>query len=188
MAPRHRTPDGIRDGILADVSIPERTSARTPDGTSPGVRTPDLLIVDAHDGIRATLRYVLQDAGYRVYAAGTARQALVHRRTHPSGLVILLDVSLPCLPRLYDMVLLNRILSGASPPTRHAFVLLSTNPDYTLGLALGLVLACGVPVVPKPFDLDDILDAVTVATRRLSASMPALASVGMRAHPDRGEA
>jgi hypothetical protein len=37
------------------------------------------------------------------------------------------------------------------------------------------------------FDLDDIVDAVTRATRRLPASRPALASVGMRAFPDRGE-
>ena len=141
MPPQHRTP----------VALP--------------VTLPDALVVDADEDIRLALRTLLEDAGYRVSDATTWQEARRYPRSHPGALVILLDVS---MPRPRD-VLLQRVLRSATHTRRHGLVLLSTQPTSAgaLGHALGVALALGVPIVPKPFNIDDLLAAVTSAARRV---------------------
>ena len=74
-------------------------------------------------------------------------------------------------PRPEDLLLLEWIFGGEPPTARHAFVLLSTNPARALGPALDLAIVCGVPVVPQPFDVDDLLDAVASAARRIAGGV-----------------
>ena len=150
-----------------------RTLAILP--TTVPVTLPDALVVDADEGIRLALRVLLEDAGYRVSDATTWQEARRYLRSHPGALVILLDVSMPH-PR--DVLLLQRALQrtlrSAAHTRRHGLVLLSTQPTSAgaIGHTLGLALALGVPIVPKPFDIDDLLAAVTSAARRVMIDGP----------------
>ncbi len=142
--------------------------ASCPHTTDTPVTLPGALIVDADDGIRDAVRFLLEDAGYRVSEAKTGREALIYILSNPDASVILIDVS---RPRPEDMLLLEWIFGGEPPTARHAFVLLSTNPARALGPALELAIVCGVPVVAKPFDIDDLLDAVASAARRIAGGV-----------------
>ncbi len=133
------------------------------------VTLPDALIIEADEAIRLSLRVLLEDAGYTASDAQTWRDARSYLRSHPNTLVILLDVS---LPRPRDVALLQRAFRrflerSAASTRRRVLVLLSTNPVRTLGPALGLALALGVPVVAEPFDSDDLLAVVASAARRV---------------------
>jgi CheY-like chemotaxis protein len=120
---------------------------------------PDTLVVDSDEGIRLALRGVLEDAGYLVSVATTWQEAQRYMRNHPSALVILLDVS---MPRPKDVLLLQCALqqafASAALPRHHRPVLLSTWPNAAdvLGRTLGVAFAIRVPILPKPFDIDDL--------------------------------
>jgi CheY-like chemotaxis protein len=171
MPPQHRTPQTL---VATPLAL---TATRL-----------DALIVDADDGIRSVLRALLEGAGYSITDVKSWEEGRRYLRGHQGALVVLLDVS---LPHPWDVALLQRALRrvlkrSAVPTRRRVLVLLSTNPTRALGPALGLALALGVPVVSKPFDIDDLLDAVTAVTRRLTGA-PTLDNVpaptGTPIHP-----
>ena len=119
--------------------------------------------MEPDDAIRESLRLVLEDEGYPISEAKTWRDALGFQRADTSSYIILLDVSL-VTPQ--DLRLLRRLLGGMTQVGRHALVLLSTNPHLILAAVPDL--AREVPIVPKPFDIDDLTNIVATAARRLS--------------------
>jgi len=61
--------------------------------------TATILLVEDDSLLRHAFRLLLEDAGYRIYEAGTAQEAIMKARMSPPDL-ILLDLGLPDAPGL----------------------------------------------------------------------------------------
>lgn len=129
-----------------------------------GEERPAVLVVDDHAAIREILIVVLEEAGYRVCEAADGGPALRQLRTSRDPMVVLLDMEMPGMDGTQVM---QAVAADASLTTRHAYVLVTAS-SRTLPLAFATLLRqLGVPVIPKPFDIDELLEAVTQAAARL---------------------
>jgi DNA-binding NtrC family response regulator len=126
-----------------------------------GVR---VLVVDDDIGIRGSLRDILEDAGYAVTEAGNGEAALSALRESPWGCVVLLDW---WMPRLDGAGVLAAVAADARLRARHAYVLVTADPRAPRASFGTMLQALGIPVVAKPFDLDDLLDVVEAAAHRV---------------------
>jgi two-component system nitrogen regulation response regulator GlnG len=108
-------------------------------------RSSRVLVVDDDDAIRTILRDALREEGYDVCAArdGAEGRALISR-WQPD--VMVLDLR---LPKVRGEVLARESASKATT------VLISAEPA-----ARRIADELGVPLVKKPFDLGELLDAV----------------------------
>lgn len=124
-----------------------------------------VLVVEDDEGTREVLVYALTDAGYTVYQAPDGKPALERMRTHPEGLVVVLDLM---MPGVNGLDVLQAVAAESPLATHHAYLLL-TALGKTLPLRVAdLLRHLDIPCLPKPFDLDDLLDAVAQAAARLS--------------------
>lgn len=124
-----------------------------------------VLIVDDDEGIRETIRFALEDAGYSVTEATDGLDALKLLRAGKERMVVLLDFMMPGLD---GAGLLGAVAADARLAADYAFVLITANTK-TLTLAFATLLQnLSVPVITKPFDIDNLLNAVATATRRLA--------------------
>ena len=123
-----------------------------------------LVLVAADDDLLGRLLVAaLTDGGYRVVRVRDGNAALERLRiqAHPS--VALLSFR---WPPLNSRAVLTAVAADPSLATRHAYVLLAARwdmlpPDYA-----ALLARLGVPVVPKPFELEHLLGAVARAAQR----------------------
>ncbi len=123
-----------------------------------------VLLVDDDQAIRETLRFALEDIGYQVLEAADGIAALEVLRSAPSGMVVLLDLM---MPRLDGAGVLGAVAGDHKLARRHAFIL-TTATHQTLSLAfVNLLTNLSVPVVRKPFELDELLATVERAAQRL---------------------
>lgn len=117
----------------------------------------DVLIVDDNDGIRKTIRFALEDAGYCVHEALDGVEALDYLSAYVNRLVVVLDLNLPRL----DGWSLLRAVDGTPLAKRHRFVLATAQGDSLPSGLIHLLSQLRVPVVAKPCSLDRILEAVS---------------------------
>lgn len=125
---------------------------------------PSILIVDDDQDIRETLRMALEDEGYGVYEAEDGATALGLLRESEQPLVVLLDLR---LPRLRGDALLRRVDKKEHLPAQHTFLLITANREQLSPMSLRLLQRMDVTVVPKPFDLNALLDMVAQAADSL---------------------
>ncbi|HLZ23433.1 MAG TPA: response regulator [Ktedonobacterales bacterium] len=124
-----------------------------------------VLVVDDDAGIRETIRYALEDAGYTVSEAVDGLAALRQLRAGRERMVVLLDLMMPGLD---GAGLLGAVAADAYLSSQYVFLLITANTK-TLTLAFATLLQnLSVPVLTKPFDIDTLLDAVATAARRLA--------------------
>lgn len=125
-----------------------------------------VLVVDDSADIRETLRLALECEGYRVLEAMDGQSALDLLRWSSQQLVVLLDHHMPGINgmEMLDVIARDDALAG-----RHAYVMLTgDSPSGTLRLVSGREERA-IPVVAKPFDLDDLLTAISRARDSLLA-------------------
>jgi CheY-like chemotaxis protein len=128
--------------------------------------TIDVLVVDDNASIRMTMRFALEDAGYTVYEAADGVQALNRLRTHPHGLVVLLDLN---LPKLDGWGVLRAVAAEKPLATPHRFLLLTAKSDELPAALIKLLRRLHAPVITKPCSLDRIFDAVAGAAAAINA-------------------
>lgn len=127
-----------------------------------------VLVVDDDEDIRMSMRTLLEEiGGHHVHEASDGIEALAHLRESTEPLVVLLDL---LMPGLDGIGVLQTVAQDEELATRHAFVLVTvsrraTSSDFPASLALMIPLA--VPVIPKPFDINVLLQTVNDANRRL---------------------
>jgi len=126
-----------------------------------------VLVVDDDRSIRETLRVVLQEEGYTVSEAEDGQVALKILRASKEPMVVLLDLRMPVLD---GAGVLAFVAEDQRLSTLHAFLLITANP-ITEKLQR-LLKQLQVPVIPKPFDLDRLIDIVADTAYRKSASLP----------------
>lgn len=123
-----------------------------------------ILVVEDDQEIREMMVDYLREAGYTVYEAPDGKPALERLRTHPEGLVVLLDLMMPGMD---GYAVLQAVAAELPLATRHAYVLVSAT-GRTLPLKVAAILKqLNVASVPKPFDLDELLSAVQKAASTL---------------------
>lgn len=136
--------------------------------------TARVLVVDDEAEIRAALRMVLEDAGYAVDEASNGREALATLRESLDPLVVLLDYMMPVMD---GGELLRAVRADDEGRLRrHAYIVLTAASQLaSLEDALASV---GGWVVPKPFDIDQIVGQVARAAIR--TAVPATSTLELR--------
>jgi len=124
-----------------------------------------VLVVDDDRAIRETLRLALEDEGYTVLEAADGVIALELLRAHVLPMVVLLDLR---MPRLDGIEVLRRVASSTELSRRNAYALVTANQHMLDTAAAGLLAHLSVPIVAKPFDLDELLEMVEHMAYRLA--------------------
>jgi CheY-like chemotaxis protein len=119
-----------------------------------------VLIVDDDDGIRDALRNLLEVECFPVLEAHDGAHALDILAQTPAPVVILTDHHMPRLdgPGLIDFVKNTPTLN-----VRTAVVYMTAGNRILNPTLADQLAEFGVPVIRKPFDIDDIIRAVTQA-------------------------
>ena len=130
---------------------------------------PSVLIVDDDEAIRASLRLVLEDAGYRVAEAIHGGEALTLLRRCSERRVVLLDQRMPVLD---GTGVLRTLQTDPALAQQHSVVLITALPQLPLPTQ-NLSALLGVPVLKKPINADRLLALVAQQARRLSGSQEA---------------
>jgi len=126
-----------------------------------------VLVVDDDQDIRETMRFILEDEGHEVFEAPDGLAALDLLRTHPYPLVVLLDFM---MPRLDGAGVLGAVAGDHRLATRHAYIMTTASQRGVPGALNNLLTNLSVPILRKPVDIDDLLDAVEGASYRLPSS------------------
>jgi CheY-like chemotaxis protein len=130
--------------------------------------TPAVLVVDDDEDLRQALVDMFTGEGYTVHEAADGHEALSVLRTIDEPLVVLLDYM---LPRLNGDGVLAEVAQDPVLAARRAFIL-CTSQARTLPLTFARLLTdLGVRLLPKPFDLEDLLEAVGQAAKRITGAV-----------------
>ncbi len=130
--------------------------------------TTRILVVDDDRSIRETLQAALQDEGYTVSQAEDGEVAIKILRASKEPMVVLLDLRMPVLDG--DGVL-SLVAADPRLASCNAFLLVTANRDFISDKTKQLLLQLQVPVIPKPFELDRLIDIVAETASRQGASM-----------------
>ncbi|HLJ80889.1 MAG TPA: response regulator [Ktedonobacterales bacterium] len=132
-----------------------------------------ILVVDDDQAIRESLHLLLEAEGYQVAEAANGVAALDILHTSITPLVVLLDLR---MPRLDGEGVLRAVAHDSYLAGHNAYVLLTAN-FLAVSPALAMILSeLRAPVVPKPFDMDALLDIVHQLACRLVPPDDSLAS------------
>src|SRR5262249_40357176 len=116
-------------------------------------------------GIRAVLRDILEDIGYEVDEAANGEVALRRLRKSNRCYIVLLDL---WMPQLDGLEVLAAVAADGDLRRRHAFVLVSADPRAETRVNERLVGTLHVPIIAKPFDVDELLGVVEAQARSLA--------------------
>lgn len=123
-----------------------------------------VLVVDDDQDTRDALRFLLEDAGYSVAEAMDGLRALAMIQASDVSMVVLLDLD---LPRFDGIQVLEAVANDIALAARHAFIMVTAVAPFRYQAADEYRAQLSVPMIPKPFDLDTLLDAVAAAAQRL---------------------
>ena len=126
--------------------------------------TAGVLIVEDDEELREIVAECLRDAGYRVYQAPDGQPALERLRSHPGGLVVLLDLMMPGMD---GYAVLEALAAHAPRAKRHAYILFSASRKTLPSRMAEALKQLNASSLPKPFDLDEMLAVVQTAATRL---------------------
>ncbi len=128
-----------------------------------------VLVIDDDDDTRATLRTLLEESGYTVMEAVDGVSALELLHCAGNGCVVMFDYR---MPRMNGEALLALAEREDLLAHRHAFICVTASPHSLPPVLDGLLARYDVPLVAKPFEMDDLLAVVRKAEQRL-ALLPA---------------
>ena len=123
------------------------------------------LIADDDEGIRESLRMLLEEEGHSVTEATNGEETLERLRVPDVRYVALLDL---LMPDVQGVALLEAIVADPTLAGRHAYIILSAGSEALLNQAAPLIATLGGYIVPKPFDIDVLAQVVREAAQRLA--------------------
>jgi DNA-binding NtrC family response regulator len=130
-------------------------------------------VIEDDEGIRETVSELLADAGYEVIVATNGLEGKRILEDSPDRLIAILDYRLPALD---GCDLLDLAAHDEHLRERHVFIMMSASPASTLEDCEEAIDELDVPIVPKPFDIDDLVDAVRQAEQRLEPDSEPMAA------------
>lgn len=121
-------------------------------------------VIEDDDGIRETVRDLLIDAGYEVTTAKNGLEGKWVLEESADRLIAVLDYRLPAMDGcdLLDLAAHDEHLRA-----RHVFIMMSASPAKTIEDCEETIDELNVPILPKPFDIDDLIEVVRQAEQRL---------------------
>jgi two-component system chemotaxis response regulator CheY len=123
-----------------------------------------VLVADDDQAIRETIELVLKDAGHSVLQAADGAEALEMLRTSDQRMVVLLD---QLMPRMDGINVLRAVAGDRKLAHAHGYVLVS-GVSHVLSEDERVILTqAHAGVLPKPFDLDELLEVVDQTAQRL---------------------
>ena len=126
-------------------------------------RPQTVLIVNDNQPLRRMMQLVLAQEGYTTLEAVDGAEAVDRLRRSPGRLVVLLDLR---MPKMSGQEVLDLIDDSEAAMSRHAYIVMSA---YTLDAAhAALLTRHDIAVMPKLFELDDVLGEVARAVSRLA--------------------
>lgn len=128
---------------------------------------PPVCVIEDDEATRETLRSLLEDAGYRLIEAADGLSGYTILRESLERLITLVDYKLPALD---GCDLLELVANDETLRDRHAFIFVTASPQRAEEDCGETLDGLDAPIVPKPFHIDEVLDAVSDATQRLAAS------------------
>lgn len=134
-------------------------SAQMADLPSP----PTVCVIDDDTSIRETLRFLLEDAGYRVIEAGDGLTGYALLKQIAGRLIVLVDHK---LPQMDGCDLLQLAANDEDLRSRHVFIFVTASPQRAEDDCGETIEELDATLIPKPFDIDDVLDAVAEAAAR----------------------
>lgn len=121
-----------------------------------------VMIAEYDRSTRNVHRFLLKIAGYSTIEALDAPTAIQVLRTHPVGMVVLLDWD---MPQAECMRILRGISRVPGVAGRHRFVLLSNAPESLHSRLLTLPASISITALRKPAKHTDLLLAVGEAAQ-----------------------
>lgn len=121
-----------------------------------------VLVIDPDEGICATMRLLLEDAGYAVATTARPDRAFERLRSSPECMVVLFDAGVPRVSQGQVTA-----LAAVNDPRlrRHSYICMTTSSALMHPDLHTMLVTLGVPIIEKPFDLDAMLTAVDQAAR-----------------------
>jgi CheY-like chemotaxis protein len=143
---------------------PAPAASPAPPTTAPA-HSVHVLIVDDESVIRTAVRQALEDAGYTVHEAPDGQIAMDMLLLSPDPLVVVLDLM---MPRMAGTEVLELLATEPVWARRHTVVVLTAMSRWlTSKYMQPLRERLAVRLVAKPFDVEELLEAVAEAARRL---------------------
>ena len=143
-----------------------------------GEKTPTVLVIDDDRGIRSLLAGVLGDAGWDVTEASNGFSGL-RRAEQDAPDLILLDLALPEMTGITVLDELQRQPSTRAVPV----VAVTGHPDWLVDRLDGLH-----GVLPKPFELDELVALVARVLARSHRAADPIPPTATRLHGRTGPA
>jgi CheY-like chemotaxis protein len=126
-----------------------------------------VLVVDDDKELRAVMRMLLEEEGYVVDEAADGTHALERLRESAEGMMVLLDANMPGMDGLQ---MLRTVADHPPLATRHAYVLVTALDGDLSATSVDFLQGLGIPIIGKPFNIDELMAAVEEAMRRLEGS------------------
>lgn len=146
------------------MGLPAHPSHQAQHPLTPGIGQQVLVVEDDKD-IRETVAELLHSEGYTVFEAPNGKPGLARLKKSSERMVVVLDLQMPGMD---GREMLEAVAAHPGLADRHAFVLVTAN-QRTLPLSFVMLLTqMRVAVVAKPFDVEELLDAVAQAAARLA--------------------
>ncbi len=131
---------------------------------------PAVLVVDDDLAIRETLRLALEDSQYSVLEATDGQEALDLLRASETSLVVLLDQFMPVLDGLS---VLADVITDSRLRDLHGYLIMTASPQSLPPTLNTLDERLLLQTLAKPFDIDDLLNAVRAMSDRVYARIGA---------------
>ena len=126
-----------------------------------------VVVVEDDPEFRSILASVMQWEGYPVLTAEDGDAALDLLRTNDDPLVVTLDLR---MRRYGGLAVLEAVAADDALAQRHAIILATGAMDIATNTRVrALCDQLRIPVIWKPFDLRELLDAVAAAQQRLAS-------------------
>jgi CheY-like chemotaxis protein len=124
-----------------------------------------VLVVDDDADTRWAMRAALEDAGYAVFEAPDGKAALAQLVYSSHGMVVVLDLQMPGMDGGAVLRTLSRNMHLAD---RHVVILATAQDRRTLNWEVVRLLNWfDIRPLWKPFDIDELVEAVHTAERQL---------------------
>ncbi len=125
---------------------------------------PTVCVIEDDDAVRDTLRMLLEEEGYPVVEAADGLAGYRLLTETDQRLIAVVDHK---MPQMDGCDLLERIAQDAALRARHTYIMLSASPKRAEADCGDTLEELAAPLVPKPFSIDEVLDAVAEAAQRL---------------------
>ncbi|MBA3825020.1 MAG: response regulator [Ktedonobacterales bacterium] len=117
-----------------------------------------MLVIDDDVETRHYLMALLTDEGYSVQEVGDGHEGLAFLRGAPYAYVVLLDY---LMPNFNGFDVLRAAFGEPGMFQRHRFIIMTSLPGRIVPPELAVFMTNrDIPLLHKPFDFDDVLQAV----------------------------